>query len=168
MTVKSNNARLGTGTASPASAYAGQTVTINISENMGSISTVTATDASNNSVTVSGSGTTRTFTMPSSAVTVNLTFTDYTAASNFYYNSYETNGNESSTRYAQQMTEGKINGQTFSYYHVEGRTGNDQLFTVSYKNPAHSTTVYFRTPEGRWNDKHGWNSPNFVPAMYPR
>lgn len=144
VTVKSNNARLGTGTASPASAYAGQTVTINISENMGSISTVTATDASNNSVTVSGSDTTRTFTMPSSAVTVNLTFTDYTAASNFYYNSYETNGNESSTRYGQQMTEGKINGQTFSYYHVEGRTGTDQLFTVSYGSPKYNSyNTYF-------------------------
>lgn len=139
VTVKSNNARLGTGTASPASAYAGQTVTINISENMGSISTVTATDASNNSVTVSGSDTTRTFTMPSSAVTVNLTFTDYTAASNFYYNSYETSGSPSSTRYGQQMTEGKINGQTFSYYHVEGRTGNDQLFTVSYESPVYNS-----------------------------
>lgn len=158
VTVKSNNARLGTGTASPATAYAGQTVTINISENMGAISTVTATDANSDSVTVSGSGTTRTFTMPSSAVTVNLTFEDYSVASDFYYNSYETNGNESSSRYAAQMTEGKLNGETFSYYHVEGRSGTDQLFTVSYKNPAHSTTVYFRTPEGRWSDKHGWNS----------
>ena len=144
VTVKTNNARLGTGTASPASAYAGQTVTINISENMGSINTVTATDASSNAVAVSGTGTSRTFTMPASDVTVNLTFTDYTAASNFYYNSYETNGNESSTRYGQQMTEGKIGGQEFSYYHVEGRTGNDQLFTVSYGSPKYNSyNTYF-------------------------
>ena len=152
VTVKSNNSRLGTGFPSPAAAYAGQTVTINVSPNMGAFDSISVKDESNNTVstTTVTAGTTYTFVMPSSAATVNLTFTDYSEPSRFYYNSYETNGNPSSTRYGQQMTEGKIGGQKFSYYHVEGRTGNDQLFTVSYESPVYNSYETFFEVDSSW------------------
>lgn len=58
---------------------AGTAVTINLTPSTGyQVSTVTVKDGSNNSVTVNGSGNTRTFTMPSSAATVSATFTKVT------------------------------------------------------------------------------------------
>ena len=163
--IKSNNARLGTGTSDVPSTVPGQIVTITIHENMGTFSSIAVKDTSNNDIetTAVTAGETYTFVMPSTTATVNLTFTDYTASSGFYYNSYETNGSPSDTRYGVQMTEGKINGKKFSYYHVEGRTGNDQLFTVSYLNPDYpdNTAVYFTAPSS-WEDNHGWDGDPYA------
>ena len=76
--------------------------------------------------------------------TVTANFTENTAASPFYYNSYGSNGQPASTHYGAQMTEAEINGVTYSYYHVTGRTESDQLFTVSYGSPVYNSyNTYF-------------------------
>lgn len=65
----------GTVTSSVANAAAGATVTLTISPSAGyKLSSISATDASSNNVDLSGSGTTRTFTMPASDVTVSASF----------------------------------------------------------------------------------------------
>ncbi len=65
----------GTVTSSVANAAEGASVTLTITPSAGyKLSSISATDASSNSVALSGSGTTRTFTMPASDVTVNASF----------------------------------------------------------------------------------------------
>ena len=71
----------GTITASPSRQEAGKSVTLTATPNVGyELTSIAATDADNNAVTLSGSGNSRTFTMPAKAVTVAATFTaiDYT------------------------------------------------------------------------------------------
>ena len=59
------------------SAAEGETVTVTISPNSGyELGSISAVDASNNQVTLNGSGNTRTFTMPASNVTVTVTFNE--------------------------------------------------------------------------------------------
>lgn len=71
-----NSAVNGSISPSVSSASSGSTVTITATPNTGyELSTMTAKDASNNTLTMSGSGNSRSFTMPSSNVTVNATFT---------------------------------------------------------------------------------------------
>ena len=132
--VKSNDTSWGTLTASPAEAYQGQTVTITAVENTGTFSKMSFTGITKQDVTTK----TATFTMPGNAVTVNATFTEYSANSNFYYNSYGSDGQPAATHYGARMTEAKLNGETYSYYHVTGRSETDQLFTVSYKSPVYN------------------------------
>ena len=56
-------------------AFSGATITLTITPNTGyKLGSLSVVDASNNAVTVSGSGTTRTFTMPSSNVTISASF----------------------------------------------------------------------------------------------
>lgn len=150
ITLVTNNSAYGTLSSSVAAAYSGQSVTITINENTGTLSSITAKKADNSSQSLSGSGSTRTFTMPAQAVTVTATFTEYVGTSDWYYNGYSTSdmmGTGVNDGYAKQMSKGKVDNKEFSYYHVESRTGNNQLFTVSYKSPAHSYTdsdyIYF-------------------------
>ncbi len=78
-TVTCNTATGGTVSSDVAKQREGETVTLTVTPSSGyNIGTVTVKDASNNSVTVSGTGTTRTFTMPASNVTVSATFTEIT------------------------------------------------------------------------------------------
>ncbi|MBQ7744678.1 MAG: hypothetical protein IJT85_03790 [Ruminococcus sp.] len=161
ITVKSNDTSLGSVTASPAEAYSGQTVTITAVENTGTFSKMSFTGIDKPDVNTK----TTTFTMPGNAVTVNATFTEYSAQSNFYYNSYGSDGQPAATHYGARMTEAKLNGETYSYYHVTGRNETDQLFTVSYGDPAHNGTVYFVTPDG-WTDKHGWDATTIDAQFY--
>ena len=145
VTVKSNDTSLGTVTASPAEAYSGQTVTITAVENTGTFSKMSFTGITKQDVTTK----TATFTMPGNAVTVNATFSEYTADSNFYYNSYGSDGQPAATNYGARMTEAKLDGETYSYYHVTGRTETDQLFTVSYESPVYNNyNTYFQFPKG--------------------
>ena len=118
-----------------------------------------------------------TFTMPNpapSSVTVNATFKAYSAESNWYYNGYNTSGGSVSGYYDKQMTEAMIGGQKFSYYHVEGRSGGDQLFTVSNGHPGtNSGYVYFTRPGSNdWNESnvkaYFWKaSDNSAPQSWP-
>lgn len=89
----------------------------------------------------------------SSAVTINATFDNYSGESTWYYNGYDTSGNAVSGYHSKQMTEGMINGEKFSYYHVEGRTSTDQLMTVSNGAASSGTRyVYFTaSAEGGWS-----------------
>ena len=65
----------GSVTSDPERQKQGQTVTLNITPATGyQLSTITAKDASNNTVALSGTGSTRTFSMPASNVTVTATF----------------------------------------------------------------------------------------------
>lgn len=73
----------GTVTASPGRQEKDKTVTLTITPNLGyEIGTVSVKDANDNEVSLDGSGNTRTFTMPGSAVTVTATFNaiDYTVS----------------------------------------------------------------------------------------
>ena len=102
--------------------------------------------------------------------TVTANFTENTAASPFYYNSYGSNGQPASTHYGAQMTEAEINGVTYSYYHVTGRTESDQLFTVSYGSPKYNDyNTYFQfpknwggTPEVQFYATDGKNLGNYT------
>lgn len=100
-----------------------------------------------------GADTVKYFTMPNSSVTVSATFDAYSAESNWYYNGYDTSGNAVSGYHGKQMTEAMVGGEKFSYYHVEGRTGTDQLMTVSNGAASSGTRyVYFTaSAEGGWS-----------------
>ena len=70
----SNN---GSASVNKSSAAAGETVTVTISPNSGyALESISVKDASNNPVTLTGSGNTRTFTMPASNVTISTTFAE--------------------------------------------------------------------------------------------
>ncbi len=157
ITLVTNNSAYGTITSSVAAAYSGQSVTITATENTGTLTNVVVKNDNTSANVTTNTNKSFTFTMPAAPVTATATFTKYSAQSNFYYNGYETSGGIKSSYYGKPMTEGKINGETFSYYHVTGRTEADQLFTVSYGDPAHNGYVYFCTPNG-WDNKHGWDS----------
>ncbi len=101
----------------------------------------------------------KTFTVPNdvnSAITVNAIFDPYSAESTWYYNGYTTSGTQQTGYHSKQMTEGMVGGEKFSYYHVEGRTGTDQLFTVSDGLVSSGTRyVYFtQLKSGGWDYSH--------------
>ena len=91
-----------------------------------------------------------------SAVTINAVFDTYSADSTWYYNGYDTSGNAVSGYHSKQMTESMVSGEKFSYYHVEGRTGTDQLMTVSNgKVDSGTRYVYFTNlKSGGWDYSH--------------
>ncbi len=105
-----------------------------------------------------GADSTYTFEMPESAVTVNATFDAYSGESTWYYNGYDTSGNAVSGYHGKQMTEAMVGGEKFSYYEVSGRTGTDQLMTVSNGAASSGTRyVYFTaSAEAGWstNENH--------------
>lgn len=144
VTVVSNNNALGTATASVTEAYEGQQVTLISREDTGSFSSWSVTSGG---VSVSNNK----FTMSSSDVAITATFVAYSGNSNFYYNSYGSNGQPAATNYGARMTEAKIGGQTYSYYHVTGRTESDQLFTVSYESPKYDSYNCFFEIGDNWN-----------------
>ncbi len=75
-TISAATSDYGTVSVTPTSAEAGDTVTVTVTANTGyTVSGITVVDASGNTVTVSGSDGTYTFTMPDSAVTITPTFT---------------------------------------------------------------------------------------------
>ncbi len=89
-----------------------------------------------------------------SAVTINAVFDTYSADSTWYYNGYDKDsGNAVSGYHGKQMTESMVSGEKFSYYHVEGRTGTDQTFTVSNGAASSGTRyIYFTaSSEGGWS-----------------
>ena len=99
-----------------------------------------------------------------SAVTINAVFDTYSAESTWYYNGYDTSGNALSGYHGKQMTESMVSGEKFSYYHVEGRSGTDQLMTVSDGVPSSGTRyVYFVRPN---NYGDGWSASNNPKAHF--
>ena len=159
ITVKTNSVARGTAVASLGSAYEGQSVTLTATEDDGTFNKWTVTSG-----TVSGvnDNTTnpKTFTMGSTDLVITANFNEYSAASNFYYNSYGSNGQPATTHYAAQMTEAKIGGETYSYYHVTDRTEDDQLFTVSYKSPKYNSYYTF------FSIYTGWESGGVAAQFY--
>lgn len=101
-----------------------------------------------------------------SAVTINATFDNYSGESTWYYNGYDTSGNALSGYHGKQMTESMVSGEKFSYYHVEGRSGTDQLMTITDGSSPSYGKVYF-TNNYNWNNLHvyfygssiSWNWP---------
>ena len=139
ITMSTNSSSYGTTASSVAYAYAGQTVTVTATEKDGTFSNWSVLsggaelDDTTNVIT--------TFEMPANAVAIKGNFTEYSGTSEWYYNGYTTSGmmgTSDSDGYAQQMTEAKVDGNTYSYYEVDARSGSNQLFTVSYKSPAHT------------------------------
>ena len=107
-----------------------------------------------------------------SAVTINAVFDTYSADSTWYYNGYDTSGNAVSGYHSKQMTESMVGGEKFSYYHVEGRTGADQLMTFTDGSSATYGYVYFTCP-GSWTNLHvyffdgvSWNWPGDTMTAY--
>ena len=102
------------------------------------------------------------FNIPSVPVTVEATFNEYTAPSNWYYNGYDKDSGAQITGfYDQQMTEGKLNGVEYSYFNVSGRTQGgttDQAFKVAKK--SGSAKLYIETPNTTdWNGNDGLRNP---------
>ena len=151
ITVKSSNNVYGTATASVANAYEGQSVTLTAAENTGTFSKWKLTSG-----TVSGvdneTANTITFTMGSTDLVITANFVAYSGTSNFYYNNYGDNGQPADTHYGARMTEAKLNGETYSYYHVTGRTEADQLFTVSYESPKYDSYYCFFEIDDSWGN----------------
>ena len=111
-----------------------------------------------------------------SAVTINATFDSYSAESNYYYNGYDTSGNALSGYHDKQMTEVLLNGVPYSYYEVSGRSGGDQLMTVSKKSSTGNTGYAYFTRPSNWgsvwsNSKapyaYFFNDSGQVGASYP-
>ncbi|WP_316630671.1 hypothetical protein [uncultured Ruminococcus sp.] len=99
-----------------------------------------------------------------SAVTINAVFDTYSAESNYYYNGYDTSGNALSGYTKKQMTEVMLEGVPYSYYEVSGRSGADQLMTVSNRVPSSGTRyVYFVRPN---NYGDGWSASNNPKAHF--
>ena len=188
VTAKTNKSARGTVSVNNATAYPGQTVTITVTPKNGILSSLVVTNNStsavvkkwqrNSSGEIKVQASTKktknslltaaddplTFTMPNASVTVNATFDAYSAESTWYYNGYDTSGNALSGYHTKQMTEGMVGGNKFSYYHVEGRTGTDQLMTVSDGVPSSGTRyVYFVRPN---NYGDGWSASNNPKAHF--
>jgi hypothetical protein len=105
----------------------------------------------------SGADTTYPMTLAeNSAATINATFDAYSAESNYYYNGYDTNGNGLSGYYDKRMTEVMLNGVPYSYYEVSGRSGGDQLMTVSKKSSTGNTGYAYFTRPSNWGS--GWSN----------
>lgn len=138
VTVKTNNVAYGTAIASVGAAYEGQSVTLTATENTGTFSKWVVTSGTVTGVN-NDTNKSKTFTMGSTDLIITANFNAYSGTSNFYYNSYGSNGQPASSRYGARMTEAKINGQTYSYYHVTNRTETDQLFTISYTTPKYNS-----------------------------
>ena len=137
VTVTTSSSAYGYAEASPASAVAGATVTLTAHERSGSFTGWTVVSGG---ATLDDDAASTTFVMPDSNVTIRADFEAYSATSDWYYNGYSTSdmrGTSDTDGYAMPMTAAKVNGTEFSYYYVEARTGSNQLFTVSYKSPAH-------------------------------
>lgn len=148
ITTTTNNAKWGTVTADPTYAHKGDKVTITIKESEGTFASISGKYSDGKAVTISGSGNTRTFTMEYDLdVTITVTFKEYEAESEYYYNGYGSNGSALTGYHSQQMTEAKLDGVPFSYYHVVGRNDDNykQRFTVSKGKVSAGSTV-----SGRW------------------
>lgn len=91
-----------------------------------------------------------TFTMPSGAVTVTATYEEYVGTSDYYYNYYSSSGKGTSS----QLSEGKINGNSYGYYNVTDRTESDQLFTVSHRTEVTGTRYVYFTNNYTWDNLH--------------
>ena len=105
-----------------------------------------------------------TFRMINGAVTVSAEYDEYSAESSWYYNGYDTSGNQKSGYYNKQMTESKLNGVEYSYFNVNGRTESDQIFTV-YKQETAGGKFYVETPAiYDWNNSDPvihWNDDDW-------
>ena len=150
------------------SAIAGETVTITISEGNGTLDEISAEDAGGNTVALEGEGSTRTFTMPASNVTVTASFDNFIGNSDFYYNGYNYNSStgfvsEKSGYYGKKMSERMVGGKEYSYYHVTDRTETNQYFSVSYGNVNYNSCyIYFQIP----NDWTAWSPYNSPKALF--
>ncbi len=120
-----------------------------------------------------GADSTYTFTMPSEPVTVNATFDSYSAEANYYYSGYDTGGNIVNGYDTKRLTESIFGGEKFAYYHVEGRTDVNQLFTIFTKADQQGY-VYFTQPSayGYWSKDQApkayfWNDNGTVGTAWP-
>lgn|GEM_PF-1606872 len=120
-----------------------------------------------------GADSTYTFTMPSEPVTVNATFDSYSAEANYYYSGYDTGGNNVNGYDTKRLTESIFGGEKFAYYHVEGRTDVNQLFTIFTKADQQGY-VYFTQPSayGYWSKDQApkayfWNDNGTVGTAWP-
>ena len=120
-----------------------------------------------------GANETYTFTMPNEPVTVNATFDSYSAEANYYYSGYDTGGNIVNGYDTKRLTESIFGGEKFAYYHVEGRTDVNQLFTIFTKADQQGY-VYFTQPSayGYWSKDQApkayfWNDNGTVGTAWP-
>lgn len=156
--VTCNTATGGSISASPTRAQQGTTITLTVSPKTGyTLSSLTVKDASNNTVSVSGSGNTRTFIMPSSNVTVTPTFskisytlTKATATNGSFTLSTSSANPASSATYGATVT---VTCSPNDYYEVDtvtykqtGSSGSGTTVSISnnsgtFTMPAYNVTV---------------------------
>lgn len=136
----------GSVTSDPERQKQGQTVTLNITPATGyQLSTITAKDASNNTVALSGTGSTRTFSVPASNVTVTATFSKigYTLTKASATNGSFTLSPSTTANYGDTVT---VTCAPNVGYEVDTVTFNETAATGSGNNwtfsmPAADTTV---------------------------
>ena len=153
ITVKSSNAAYGTALASVSEAYEGQSVTLTASEASGTFKKWAVESGTVSGVADEDDASIE-FTMGETDLVIKAIFEEYSEPSKYYYNNYGSDGQPSATSYSTQMTETKLNGETYSYLKVSGRSESDQLFTVSIGCMDRSLTAkyfYFQGPTN-WTD----------------
>ena len=127
-----NDSELGVVSVDKSVAEAGETVTVTLRRVSGAASLKSLTvkqDGGEGTVTPSGEGFTRTFTMPAYNTKVTSEWSVYSEAASLYYDGYDTSHVKDNNYDTLQFTEAKYNDQTYAYYHVQ-RTGANQVFTV--------------------------------------
>ena len=136
----------GTVSSNKTSARAGETVVLTVTPSNGyELSTITAA-VDSNSVTVNGTGNTRTFIMPANNVTVNAQFTQITysisVAENIAHGSVTADKSSAAEGETVTLTATPANGYQFSAWNVTA--GENETVTVTsgtFSMPAHDVTV---------------------------
>ena len=141
-----NDAEHGSVSASPTTAIEGETVTLTVTPDANyQLASITAKDAGDNNVAISGTGNTRTFTMPTSAVTVTPTFEvqpgsvlkPFTVAEALEY--IENDGSATTNMYVKgiisTIESAAVESSTYlNYYISDDGSTTDQLYVYKGKN----------------------------------
>ena len=141
-----NDAEHGSVSASPTTAIEGETVTLTVTpDDNYQLASITAKDAGDNNVAISGTGNTRTFTMPASAVTVTPTFEvqlgsvlkPFTVAEALKY--IENDGSATTNMYVKgiisTIESAAVESSTYlNYYISDDGTTTNQLYVYKGKN----------------------------------
>ena len=146
-----NDMTNGAVTSDKAKAAEGETVTLTITPATGyDLSTITVTDADDGSVTVSGTGNTRTFTMPGKAVTVDATFTVHVASKGEWGNPYTVDeiigSSISGDKYVKGYIVGFVSGNA-SPIKTSGFTSSDNI-NLAIATTQNPTSTNFKNDDG--------------------
>lgn len=171
VTVVVNNSSYGTASVDHAKAVSGMTVTVTCAETGGKFDSMSSTS---NGVTLSGSGTTQTFTMPNNDVTVNVNFTEAT----FYTVTFSSgpNGTVTATANGNNISSGTLvregtnvvftaaetpnSGYTFDKWTGDNTTTNSTI-TLNSINQNYTVKGWFKAAPNDGTPQSGSGIPYF-------